>query len=48
MGDEADRRRAAELAAVVRHEIDALQAHLTRKRAELAELVKRAKGDEGR
>ena len=33
-----------ERASVVRHEIDALRAHLAARRAELAELARRAKG----
>ena len=34
----------AERASVVRHEIDALRAHLAARKAELAELARRAKG----
>lgn len=44
MTDDTERRRAAEHASVLKHEIEAAQLHLAVKRAELAALVKRAKG----
>lgn len=42
MTDEA--KRSAELASVLRHEINALEAHLRAKRAALAAVVAKAKG----